>query len=559
MVPQGITSSPQQFSQPVPLSSTYPSGTVTSSSGIPKTLADARNQFISIEAASADKESFILFVKKAVESADTREYKELYRFLLDCFTEADTDFDGRVGPSDFDMLVERAGSLPRKFGFAPTSAEMYATPAQRQEGRQAMFKAMNTSGSGFIAFDEWLTFSIEHISQKATLLDVDDSKSKMEKSPEDFKQFVIAACRSQTSAEYKELYHFLLACFTEADSDHDGRVGPKEFDAMIEIAAAAPRRFGFAPPSNQMFASAAERMAAREKMFAEMDVDKSGFIAFDEWLEFCYVHIQGKAQILDEASAGQFVNIESASNDKEAFVRFILRATQDKSTDEYKELYRFLLSCFTEADSNFDGKVGPVEFDIMVERAAAMPRKFGFAPSSAEMFKSASARTQARESMFQKMNTSGSGVIAFDEWLNFCYDHIVGKAAGLNISQAKSRMDTNRGDFANFIKAATHSKISPEYKELYRFLLKCFTEADSDNDGRVGPKEFDTMIEIAAAAPRRFGFAPPSVQTYRNMQERCAAREKMFLEMDTDKSNYIAFDEWLIFCYEHIVGKAKTL
>merc|ERR1711862_293928 len=124
---------------------------------------------------------------------------------------------------------------------------------------------------------------------------------------------------------------------------------------------------------------------------------------------------------------------------------------------------------------------------------------------------------------------------------------------------AKSLMYTNREDFAKFIQAATHSKVSPEYKELYRFLLNCFTEADSDNDGRVGPKEFDAMIEIAAAAPRKFGFAPSTVQTYRNMQERVAAREKMFLDMDTDNSGFIAFDEWLIFCYEHIVGKAKTL
>merc|ERR1711990_1101995 len=102
----------------------------------------------------------------------------------------------------------------------------------------------------------------------------------MTTSAPDFQQFVINAATSMQSVEYKELYHFLQDCFTKADHTLSGRIGPNEFDEMIEIAAEAPRRFGFAPPSEQTYPSAAHRQAARAQMFEQMDYRKQGFIAF---------------------------------------------------------------------------------------------------------------------------------------------------------------------------------------------------------------------------------------------------------------------------------------
>merc|ERR1719436_1421727 len=86
--------------------------------------------------------------------------------------------------------------------------------------------------------------------------------------------------------------------------------------------------------------------------------------------------------------------LAAAEKSREAFVTFIKRAAQFQHSQEYQELYQFLLKCFTAADSDFDGKVGLADFDAMVEVAAALPRRFGFAPSVAEMFNSPEDRIQ---------------------------------------------------------------------------------------------------------------------------------------------------------------------
>merc|ERR1719203_2744516 len=67
--------------------------------------------------------------------------------------------------------------------------------------------------------------------------------------------------------------------------------------------------------------------------------------------------------------------LDEAFDDEDAFIRFTMNAAASKATDEYRELYHFLLQTFTEADSDFDGLVGPDRFDFMIERAASLPRR----------------------------------------------------------------------------------------------------------------------------------------------------------------------------------------
>jgi hypothetical protein len=59
------------------------------------------------------------------------------------------------------------------------------------------------------------------------------------------------------------------------------------------------------------------------------------------------------------------------------FLHFIRHAMQDKTrkSNEFVELYQFLLGCFVRADANLDGQVTVDEFDGMIEVAAALPRK----------------------------------------------------------------------------------------------------------------------------------------------------------------------------------------
>ena len=64
-----------------------------------------------------------------------------------------------------------------------------------------------------------------------------------------------------------------------------------------------------------------------------------------------------------------------------------MKRAVDRDTREYQELYFFLLKTFMSGDVEGKGIVTPEAFDIMIEEAAASPRRFGLAPSSEEMFK----------------------------------------------------------------------------------------------------------------------------------------------------------------------------
>ena len=68
---------------------------------------------------------------------------------------------------------------------------------------------------------------------------------KMDKTKEEFVYFVRDAISDKNSDAYIELYQFLLGCFVRADKNFTGKVSVGDFDAVIEEAAALPRRYGF--------------------------------------------------------------------------------------------------------------------------------------------------------------------------------------------------------------------------------------------------------------------------------------------------------------------------
>lgn len=90
-----------------------------------------------------DKSAFKQFVKLAIEVPSSKERKELYGFLSECFLDADGDRDGLVGVDEFDFLIEKAASLPRRFGMAPSWVECYGDVAHRQQARGQMFAQMD--------------------------------------------------------------------------------------------------------------------------------------------------------------------------------------------------------------------------------------------------------------------------------------------------------------------------------------------------------------------------------------------------------------------------------
>ena len=217
------------------------------------------------------------------------------------------------------------------------------------------------------------------------------------------------------------------------------------------------------------------------------------------------------------------------------------------------------MKCFIRADRYMEGRVNISAFDAMVEEAAALPRIYGFAPSNAQLYPSVAARKVARAEMFQKMDDNKNGYITLEEWVSFALTHITGKVDKLPKDiLGGSSDDVTKEEFIAFIKKAVVKK-TPENRELYYFLLKCFVDADGDKSGSVGPEEFDEMIEIAARAPRRFGLAPSSEKMFATKAERLAKRKEYFADMDTNGDGKIDFDEWHAYALEHIIAKAASL
>lgn len=248
----------------------------------------------------------------------------------------------------------------------------------------------------------------------------------MEKTREEFVTFVRQALNDKKSSAYEELYQFLVACYVRADTNMEGKVYLEMFDPLIEEAAALPRLYGYAPKSETMYPSVALRKAGRARMFNEMDSDKSGYITLEQWIEWAVTHIAGKLDQLPK----DYLSGSSSDVSKEEFVDFVKRAV-NKGSPEYRELYFFLLKTFQKGDVNKNGTVDPVAFDLMIEDAAAAPRRFGLAPKTSNMFRNDRERLTKRKEYFSKMDTDNNGVISFDEWLNYAFTHIVGKVNAL--------------------------------------------------------------------------------------------------------------------------------
>merc|ERR1719410_122309 len=158
---------------------------------------------------------FLMFCRAATSNKNGPEFEQLFQFLLQCFLIADNDYDGKVDAEEFDMMVELAAKDVRRLGLAPTHKQSFATVQERQASRLKMFQAMDADKSGYIGFEEWLTYSLNHIAGKVATA-VPGNNSSMYASKAEFLQFAVKLSESRTSAEYKDFYAFLLQCFQDA-------------------------------------------------------------------------------------------------------------------------------------------------------------------------------------------------------------------------------------------------------------------------------------------------------------------------------------------------------
>jgi len=487
------------------------------------------------------------------------EKRELYGFLSECFLDADGDRDGRIGPDEFDFLIEKAAAIPRRFGLAPSWSEAYGNISNRMQARQQMFKAMNVDHTGKIGLEEWIRFSIAHITEKVRSMDNTMDFQHLEKhGQEEMVKYCAVAVRDPHSEQYKSLYEHLFKTFVESDVDENGAIGRDRFDVLIEDAAKAPRAVGLAPSTSETYVSEAHKKVARDQMFQAMDTNGTGLITFQKFLAWSVEHIAGKvaAQRGEQTPWGGGCPWQC---DKTEFKKFCKASVTNPSGSERKELYGFLSECFLDADGDRDGLISPEEFDFLVEKAASLPRRFGLAPSWPEAYGDLQHRMQARQQMFKAMNVDHTGKIGLEEWVRFAIAHITEKVRSMDNTIDFQHLERcGQEEMVKYCAAAVRDPHSEQYKSLYEHLFKTFVESDVEENGAIRREQFDVLIEDAAKAPRVVGLAPSSSQTYATEAHKNAARDQMFQAMDTNGTGLITFDKFLAWSVEHIAGKVQA-
>ena len=81
---------------------------------------------------------------------------------------ADTDYDGQVSLDEFHNMIEAAGALPRKFGYNWWSEDKINNDADKVNICEDFFKQIDENGDGSVAFEEWLSFALEHYRSKSS-------------------------------------------------------------------------------------------------------------------------------------------------------------------------------------------------------------------------------------------------------------------------------------------------------------------------------------------------------------------------------------------------------
>lgn len=500
--------------------------------------------------------AFKRWVTDAV-SQNGAERAELYNFLTECFKDADTDRDGFVNAEEFDFLVEKAAALPRRFGLAPSWKALYGDVVTRQSSRAKLFAKVDTEKKNAVGIDNWIQYAFGHISEKIKTMPMRtmDFENLQATGKSGFLKFLKTAVSDKSSVEYQELYQFLFKNFVLADSDQKGSVTFQQFDLLVELSANAPRSLDLAPPTEKMFKSAGARRAARKKLFDSMDSDKGGTVSFDEYLKYTIDHIAEKVSNASEEPVFAAPKWQTTAS---AFAPWVRKAIEPRS-EERRELYTFLSDCFMDADADRDGFVNSEEFDFLCEKAAALPRRFGLAPSWRDLYSTVEGRQAARRELFKKVDSSKRGTIGMDDWIQYAFKHIEVKVKTMH----KQTVDfgdlpkSGKDKFLDFLRTATSDNKSREHTELYQFLFNNFVLADKEAKGAVTAEQFDYLVEISADAPRVLGLAPKSADMFSSDAERLASRKKLFASMDKDGGGTITFDEYLSYTMTHISEKVQ--
>lgn len=225
-------------------------------------------------------------------------------------------------------------------------------------------------------------------------------------------------------------------------------------------------------------------------------------------------------------------------------------------TQAERELYGFLAVAFGDVDADKDGLIGIDEFDLLCEKVAALPRRFGMAPSWEKEYQGdIEARKEARKAMFVALdirNGPARNKLGLKQFVRWARAHILRKVPTLDL---KSKVDFahiadyDEATFLDYLEYAVHNPNSGAHATLYEFLLTMYVESDVNCGATIDRGEFDRLVERAVAVPRTFGLAP--MHTTEEM------RTAVFNSMDDNGSGFITFRKFIAWTLAHTKEKIR--
>merc|ERR1712043_85117 len=96
------------------------------------------------------------FIKAALGKVAGPEHVELYWYMLEIFTDHDTDKDGIIKQAEFSEMMNQFLTTPRKLGLSCPAADQY----------EALFKKYDPRKDGRMTVDEWMALATEEVFKK---------------------------------------------------------------------------------------------------------------------------------------------------------------------------------------------------------------------------------------------------------------------------------------------------------------------------------------------------------------------------------------------------------
>merc|ERR1719410_3056057 len=226
---------------------------------------------------------------------------------------------------------------------------------------------------------------------------------------------------------------------------------------------------------------------------------------------------------------------------KHDFVHFVNTAIKDKSSPEARELYHYLNKCFVDNDTDYDGLVSYRGFNSMIAEAAVAPRRFGFAPHTREMYKSAEDFDLARTELFNQLKSTNKR-ITYESWVNWAMNHINEKVGSGLEEHTDCKWERSKEDCIQFFKmvfkqGSSHnmkSSTSTQFKEFYMLMNDMFIDHDTSLTGKLNKADFEKLVANCDKIPGKFGMQWYKNVSYDGVKEGGVVGWKQFLHMSLE-------------------------